>query len=221
MRRESEIEFEEAGIAHHLGREFTGERGQPGGGSEHDSLIAGFVIAVVQRFLAGLWDNSRASVHKANHRRHVKDVLIESAKEKDAVVVDGTTQCEAELLLLGVWLEIESWLGRSEGAVSNEIKIGSMQLVRSRFCHHVDHRASGSSQFRTVRIRRDAELLDDFFGELIRSAIAAASLREKRVVVVSPVDQITRLISANAAKSQIAIRPRSQPARVLCYSGCE
>ena len=182
MRREGEIQFEEAGIAHHLGREFAGERGQAGGGREHDRLIAGFVIAVVQRFLAGLWDNRRASVHKTNHRRHVKDVLIEPAKKKDAVVVNRTAQSEAELLLLGVGLEIERGLCRPERAVSNEIKIGSMELVRSRFCDHVDHRASGPSKFRAIGIRRDPELLDDFFGELIRSAIAAARLGEERVV---------------------------------------
>jgi hypothetical protein len=32
----------------------------------------------------------------------MEDVLIETAKEKDAVVMDGTTEGEAELLLLGV-----------------------------------------------------------------------------------------------------------------------
>src|SRR5580704_10911142 len=179
VRREGEIQFKEAGVAHHLRWEFTRERGQPGGGSEHDGLIARFVIAVVQRFLAGLRDNRRASVYKANHRRHMKYVLIESAKEKDAVVVDGTTQGEAELLLLGVRLEIKCWLGRSERAVSNKIKIRSVKLIRSRFCHHVDHRASGSSKFRTIGIRRDPELLDDFFGELVGSAIAPAGLGEK------------------------------------------
>jgi hypothetical protein len=97
----------------------------------------------------------------------MKDVLVESAKDKDAVVVNRTTQGESELLLLGVWLEIESGLGGSERAVSNEIKIGSMKLVRSRFRDHVDHCTSGSSKFRTVGIRRDSELLDDFFGELV------------------------------------------------------
>jgi hypothetical protein len=93
-----------------------------------------------------------------------------------------------------------------------------MELVRSRFCDHVDHRASGPSQFRTIGVRRDAELLDDFFGELVGSAIAAAGLGKESIVVVSPVDQIAGLISADAAKSQIAIRSRSQPPRVLGHS---
>jgi hypothetical protein len=60
----------------------SNKRGQPGGGSEHDSLITRFVIAVVQWLLAGLWDDSRAAIHKTNHGRHMKDVLVESAREK-------------------------------------------------------------------------------------------------------------------------------------------
>ncbi len=75
----------------------------------------------------------------------MKNVLVDSAKEKRPVTVNGATQSEAELLLLRAWLEIEEWLGRSERAVSNEIKISSVELIGSGSRDDVDHRASGTS----------------------------------------------------------------------------
>ncbi len=99
MRREREIQLEEARIAHHLRGVRTRKAGQPGGRRKHHCLIAGLIIAIVQWFLPRLWNNLRASIQKAHHRRNVKDVLIESAKEKHSVVPERTTQREAELLL--------------------------------------------------------------------------------------------------------------------------
>jgi hypothetical protein len=63
----------------------------------------------------------------------VKDVLIEATEEKCAIAVDGTAQGETELLLLLMRLEVEEGMGGAERAVSNEIKIGSVELVGSDF----------------------------------------------------------------------------------------
>src|SRR5579872_1086436 len=167
MRRKREIQLEEAGVSYHLGWKFPSQRGQPCGSSKHDSPVGGLIVAVVQRALSGLRNDLRASIQKAHDRGNVKDVLVESAKEKCSVVADRTTQREAELLLLRVWLEIQERLHRSECTVSNEIKIGSVDLIRSRFRDYVDHRASGPSQLRSIGIRRDSELLHNFVRELI------------------------------------------------------
>src|SRR5271170_682308 len=148
MRGQGEIQFKEAGVAGHGGRELTGERGQLRGGGEHDCLIAGFVVAGVQWLLAGLRDNLRAAIQKADHRRYMKDVLVESAIKEDAVAMQRTAEGESELLLLRVRFEIEVGLGRAECAVSNEIKVSPVKLIRAGFRDHVDNRAAGSSQVR-------------------------------------------------------------------------
>ncbi len=152
MRGKREVQLEESGVAGHGGRELAGERGQLRGCSEHDCLIAGFVVSGVQRLLAGLRDNLRATIQKAHDRRYVKDVLVESAIKEDAVAVQRTAQGESELLLLRVRFEIEVGLGRAECAVSNEIKIGPVELIRSGFRDHIYNRAAGSSQVCAVGI---------------------------------------------------------------------
>ena len=53
----------------------------------------------------------------------MKNVLVESAKEKRAVMVNGTTESETELLLLRMWNKVEERLGRAERARWNKIKI--------------------------------------------------------------------------------------------------
>src|SRR5579872_5611289 len=97
---ECKVQLEETGVAHHLGREFTRHRRQPGGRSEHHRLIAGLVVSVVQWALTELRNYLGTAIQKAHYRRDMKDVLIESGKEKRAVAVDGATEGEAELLLL-------------------------------------------------------------------------------------------------------------------------
>ena len=152
MLREHEIQLEESGVAYHLRWKFSGKRRKPGGRGEYDGLIAGFIVAIVQGLLAGLRDDLRASVVEAHYRGHVEDVLIETGEEKCAVVTDWAAEGESELLLLGMRFEIEEGLRCSEGAVAKEIEVGSVELVRSRFCDHVDHRASGSSQVGPVGV---------------------------------------------------------------------
>src|SRR5271165_1131659 len=123
-------------------------------------------------------------------------------------MADRATHGEAELLLLRARLEIQQRLGGSKCAIANEIEIASVELIGAGFRDHVDDRASGSSQFCAVGVRGDPELLHNFIRELVRSAIAAACLREEGIVVVSPVYQITRLIAADPAKGQVTIRAR-------------
>ena len=106
-------------------------------------------------------------------------------------------------------------------AVAEEVEIGSVQVIGTRFGDHVHHRAAGASQFGAVGVRGDAELLHHFVGELVGRAIAAAGLSEKGVVVVAAVDQIAGLVAANAAEGKIAVRAGGQPARVLRHSGSQ
>src|SRR5678816_551785 len=136
----------------------------------------------------------------------MKDMLIESGKEKCPVAFDGAAQGKSELLLLIVRLEIhEGMLGR-HGAVLEEIEIGSVQTIGTRFGDYVHHRTPGPPQVGAVSVRGDAELLHHFVGELIGRAIAAAGLPEKSVVVVAAVHQITGLVAADAAKGEVPIR---------------
>src|SRR5579862_2070702 len=91
-----------------------------------------------------------------------------------------------------------------------------MPMVRTRLGHDVHDCPAGPPQFSPVRVRRYAELLHDLVRELVWGAIPSSGLPEEAVVVVRAVDEVARLVAANSAESQIAVRSRGQPARILC-----
>src|ERR1700686_1695307 len=97
--RVREIHFEEAGITNHLRRIRSGQVRQSGGGGEHQCLVAGLIVAILQRLLAGLRGDLGTSIQKTPHSGDMKNVLVESAKKEHAIVTQWTTQCESELLL--------------------------------------------------------------------------------------------------------------------------
>src|SRR5579863_6247299 len=112
-------------------------------------------------------------------------------------------------------------MGGAEAAIAQEIEGAAVELVRSGFGDHVDHCASGASQFGSIGVGRDAEFLDYLVGKLVGRAVASASLGEKGIVIVGAIDQIARLITADPAESQIAIRAGSHAARVLGDPGSQ
>ena len=91
-----------------------------------------------------------------------------------------------------------------------------MDLIGPGFCNDIYDSAAGPSELRSISVGGDPKLLYDFIAELIRCAISPTSLGKEPIVVIPAIDQITRLITANAAESQISIRSGSEPARVLC-----
>ena len=90
-----------------------------------------------------------------------------------------------------------------------------MGVVGTGFGDDVDDGAAGAALFSAVGIGRDAKLLYYFSGELVRSAIPSAGLREKGVVVVAAVDEGGVLESANAAEGEIAVGGGGQAARIF------
>ena len=75
--------------------------------------------------------------------------------------------------------------------------------------------------FCSVGVRRDPELLHYFSRELIGGTVAAASLREESIVVVTPVNQEGVLGTTDAAERKITIGSGSQAAWVLGDAGGE
>src|SRR5579863_5029997 len=124
MWRKREIHFKKAGITYHFRRISSRQVRQSRRGGEHQCLIAGLIVAIVQGLLAGLRDDLRASVQKTHDNGDVKDVLVESAKKEYAVVTQRPTQGESELLLIRAWFEVQQWLGRTECTIAQEIKVG-------------------------------------------------------------------------------------------------
>ena len=113
---------------------------------------------------------------------------------------------KAELLLLIMRLEVHEGMLGGEGAVAHVIEIGSVKTVGSGFGNYIHNCAAGPSQISPVRVRGNAKLLHHFVGKLIGRPVAAASLSEKGVVVVTSVDQVAGLEATDTPESQIAIR---------------
>ena len=211
--------FKKAGVPQHGCGIGSGLLRKLRGGGEYQRLIGGFVVARSFGSGARLGNDHRASVGEAHYRRNVEAVLVEAGKEECAVAAHWAAEGEAELLLLIVGLEVHEGMLGGERAVAHVIEIGSVKTVGPGFGDHIHHRAAGASQFGAVGIGGNAELLHHFVGKLIGRAVAAASLAEEGVVVVAAIDQVAGLEAANAAKSQIAVRARSQAARVLRDAG--
>jgi hypothetical protein len=58
-------------------------------------------------------------------------MLVVSGKEEDAVGADGAADGSAELVLTVVGLEVQESRLRSEHAVANKVKAGSVKVVGS------------------------------------------------------------------------------------------
>ena len=175
------------------------------GGGKYQGLVCGFVIAWANRTGAKLGNDHGAPVGEAHHRRYVKAVLVEAGEEKCAVAAERTAQGEAELLLLIVRFEVHERMFRSEGTVADEIEIGSVEAIGTRFGDHIHYGATSSAQLGAVGVGGDAELLHYFVGKLIGGTIAATGLPKKRIVVVATIDQIAGLESANPSEGEVAV----------------
>ena len=90
-----------------------------------------------------------------------------------------------------------------------------MPVIGAGLGDDVDYGAAGASLLSTVGIGGDAELLHDFVGELVGSAVETAGLGEESIVEVAAVDQEAVLKSANAAERKIAAGGGSEAARIL------
>src|SRR5581483_1752811 len=148
-------------------------------------------------------------------------MLVESAKEKCFIAVDRSAYGESELLLPVCRLEVHERMLRVQSAVADEVERRTMQTVRTGLCHYVNYRSACASEFRAIGVRRNPELLHHFIRELVGCAIASTGLREEGIIVIGAVDQITRLISANAAKGKIAIGRGRHAAWVLRHARCK
>ncbi len=148
-------------------------------------------------------------------------MLVEPAEEEDFVFPDGTAERGSALLLAAMRLESHHGIGRAESAVADVVEAGAVPVIGARFGDDVDDCTAGASLLRTVGIRGDAELLDDFVGELVGRAIQAASLGEEGVVEIAAIDQEAVLKSAQATERKIAVGSGGERARVLRDAGRE
>ena len=148
-------------------------------------------------------------------------MLIEAGEEENLVALERAADGASDLLLAVVRLEGEESVGGAERTVAEVVERGAVQVIGAGFGDDVDDGAAGASLLGAVGIGGDAELLHDFGGELVGSAIASASLGEEGVVVVAAIDQEAVLESANAAEGKIAIGGGSQAARILGDAGGE
>jgi hypothetical protein len=148
-------------------------------------------------------------------------VLIESREEEDFVFLDGTADGASALLLSAVGLEGHEGVGSAESAVADVIEAGAVPVIGTGLGDYVDDCAAGASKFRAGGIGGDAELLHNFVGKLVGSAVEAAGLGEEGVVEVAAIDQEAVLESAQSAERQVAVSSRGQAARVLGDAGRE
>ena len=88
---------------------FTGKRCELGGSGENQGLIVGFVVSGSVRAGAGLRGDLRAAVQKFDDVGHVKNVLIESRKEKCLITLERASDRASELLPAVMWFEGEEW----------------------------------------------------------------------------------------------------------------
>ena len=159
-------------------------------------------------------DDLRTAVEEFDDVRNVEDVLIESGEKENLVALERAADGASDLLLAVVRLEGEEGIGGSEGTVAQIVERGAVDVIRAGLGDDVDDGAAGG-------IGGDAELLHDFGGELIGSAIASASLGEEGVVVVVAVNEEGGLESANAAEREIAVGGGGEAAGILRDAGGE
>jgi len=145
-------------------------------------------------------------------------VLIESGEKENLVALERAADGASELLLAIVRLERQEGVDGAEGTVAQVVEDGAVDVVGAGFGDDVDDRAAGASLFGAVGIGGDAELLYNFGGKLVGSAIASASLGEEGVVVVAAVDEGGVLESANAAEGEIAVGGGGEAVRGSCVT---
>jgi len=191
------------------------------GGGEDQGFIGGFVVSGSEGSGAGGGHDLRGAIEEFDDVGGVKDVLIESAEKEDLVALERTADGASELLLAIVRLKSQESIGGSERTVAEVIKDGAVHMIGARLGDNVDDGAAGASLFGAVGIGGDAELLDNFGGDRVGSAITSASLGEESVVVIAAIDEGGVLESANAAEGEIAVRGRSQATRILGDAGRE
>ena len=137
----------------------------------------------------------------------MKDVLVESGKEKCSIFVNRSAQRESELLLPVRRLERNQRWARVKRAISQIIKAAAVQMIAARFRHHIHYCGTRSRQLRAVGVGRNGELLHHLVAELIGRPVAPARLREESVVVVAAIHQKAGVPAPQPAISQVAIRP--------------
>ena len=184
----------------------AGEGGELSGGGEDESLVAGFVVAGSEGPGSGLRDDLHGAVEEFDDVGNVEVVLIEAGEEEDFVFLEGTAKGGSALLLAAVRFEgHKGSSGAAEAAVADVIEAGAMPVIGAGLGDDVDYGAAGASLLSTVGIGGDAELLHDFVGELVGSAIEAAGLGKESVVEVAAIDEEAVLESAETA-SEISNR---------------
>jgi hypothetical protein len=100
VRRKTQVELGESGIAQELRWIQTGLSGQLRSRGKDLCLVAGFVVAGRDRAGARLRNHGRAGIYKAHHRRFVEDVLIVSRKKEGAIAFERPSKGEAKLPLV-------------------------------------------------------------------------------------------------------------------------
>ena len=109
-------------VAYLCGRILACQGGELRCRRKDQGLVCGFVIASAVWPGAGLWHDLRTAIQKLDDIRDVKNVLIESRKEKDLIALQGTADGASDLLLAVVRLEGEKWKGGAERTVAEIVK---------------------------------------------------------------------------------------------------
>ena len=100
-----------------------------GSSGKDQGLVGSFVIAAAVRSCGGPWQDPRTAIQKFDDIRHVKDVLIESRKEKDLVALQRSADGASDLLLAIVRFEGEIGKGGAKRAVAEIVEHRTMQMV--------------------------------------------------------------------------------------------
>ena len=74
----------------------------------------------------------------------MENVLVKSGKEESTIAANRAAERHAKLLLLVMRLEVHEGIAGAESAVSQVVKVGSMNLIGTGFCHHIDYCAAGA-----------------------------------------------------------------------------
>ena len=84
---------------------------------------------MMQRFCTFLWDDFRASIEEVDDGGNVKDVLVESGEEEYFVSPQRAANCEPELLLTILGLEVHKRMARVEVAIAQKIETCAMDVI--------------------------------------------------------------------------------------------
>src|SRR5690349_6489950 len=125
----------------------------------------------------------------------MKHMLVIPCIEKCPVALQRSTECSAKLSLLFFRLERHKRMTGIQRAIPQIPEAGSMKMIGTGFGNNIHHSSTGTSQLCPVSVRRNSELLHHFVGKLIWRAVSSTRLRKESVVIVRPVNQITRLNS--------------------------